>query len=209
MCLDWLDERGDGYMDVLLADTCPFNKCLVAVSRLLECGPPQLDELTPAHRHFAGTSLTEADFQKRNFEIGNQIGAQLSYRSRPLKSAPYTDMCLALPDVSDEDKDKMANCFFHASDCCLPKRSLHTFKHVWSGPAQLRQDKRLQRSLRLVGRRLRLSNMVCERLLALFGSAVGGEMKHSSVEKVCSSGLLAQAKTEHKCLGRSNPHGAK
>ena len=53
--LDWLDERGDGYMDTLLPDTCPFNKCLIAVSRLIECGPPLVDDLTPVHRHFAGT----------------------------------------------------------------------------------------------------------------------------------------------------------
>ena len=33
MTLDWLDERGDGYMDLLLPDTCPFSKCLSAYDK--------------------------------------------------------------------------------------------------------------------------------------------------------------------------------
>ena len=122
-----------------------------------------------------------------------------------MKSPPYTVMRLVHPDVSEKDKDNMAHFIFHAGDCCLPKKSLQQFRNVWNGLAELRQDRRLQQSLRLLARRLRFSNMICERLLALFGKAVGGDMQHSSVEKVCSCGQLAQVRCEHASLERSNP----
>ena len=99
----------------------------------------------------------------------------------------------------------MADFSFRSPDCCLPAGSLKKMQRVWIGPAALLADKRFKDSLRLVGRRLRFSNMVCERLLALFGSAVGGQMKHSCVERVSSSGVAAQVKVAHHQLGRDNP----
>ena len=100
MTLDWMDERGDGYMDLVLHDTCPFSKCLRAISKLLQCDATGPNELSHVYRHFGHSSLTPAEIRRRSFVVGNEFGAQLSYRSRPVKSAPYSLLGMVHPEAA-------------------------------------------------------------------------------------------------------------
>jgi hypothetical protein len=97
--LDYLDCRGNGLLEVVLEDTCPIRRALVAVSTLMQSSPVH-GELSVVYRYFEGCDeITPRVIHARSSAMAHEFGSQLFWRLLPLKNLPYTLVGLVHPAV--------------------------------------------------------------------------------------------------------------
>ena len=89
--------------------------------------------------------------------------------------------------------------FFADYECELEPLMAAKIRRLFATPEQLLSDKAFMSFLRLLGSKLKICNMHCERLLSLIDSA--SVDKTPSLEAYCSKGFLTQWVTEHIAAG--------
>jgi hypothetical protein len=137
------------------------------------------------------------------FEMGLSMAGQLWWRFLQYESFPRRLVGMIHPSLSKQSQYQYAVSFCALRSCC---RDVHMGAKVHTllpTPQALFKDSNFRKLLVMWVIAYKFTNMICERLLAQIRQACDGD--NADIERVCASGLLSQALTDHRQLGREDP----
>ena len=122
------------------------------------------------------------------------------FRSWPFPLTQLVDV--RVPEATNNGE---MNRFLNEAECCLDDDFSLKLRKLCPTAAGLK-DPEVQSALLLWARRTRLSNMLVERLLALFKASCSE--KHPDIQRLVATSLLAQWSREHHRAGGVDPRQA-
>ena len=203
--LQYLDARTSLMLDLQLPRADPFQECLRDLSSTLLL-PISEGPLQHVFFHYA---VGDADVRWLIEE--SQVAAlgilcQLHWRFVILfRSWPFPLTQLVDVRIPKATKDGERDRFLNEPECCLDDDFSLKLRKLCPTAAAM-EDPEVRSALLLWARQTRLSNMLVERLLALFKASCSE--KHPDIQRLVASSLLAQWRREHHRAGGADPRQA-
>jgi hypothetical protein len=204
--LQYQDGSPKGLLDVLhQTDSNFFLKARRNIMTILSLGTrgpvAYLLDYYPTEMHF--DIISEARAMSCNF------ASQIWWRFLHLHDYPYQFGDLANCNLDADDRFAISEAFFALEECCRNKefsaKVYAMFKDAVEPAQSLFEDVDFYSMMVVFVSVFKFTNMWSERLLSLIRRSCRDD---GDMERICSSGFLAQVLAEHTRLGGADPRSA-
>ena len=197
--LQHLDSTRQGLLDLSVDALNPFLACRKALCALVvgeRDGPlSPIYDFLPIEEHVRLDGLVRG--------MGQDFSSQVKWRFRAMEHEPYTFGSWIHPSVTRAGRLEKVKAFHRKNKCCLEQDFALRAQVVHDTPEALASDRGFRKILETWRMGFVFTNMVMERLLAMWRRNTEGE--HDDLERIFANGKLVPWLSEHTRRGLPDP----